>query len=178
MSPTSKVFAQQAPSADAGQPPASAVPAPKPVMVGGAKSFSGEEAAPAEGQPTGRAATTPTSPAVAPAPGKRLEESDGATVTEDGDCGAAVANGAVGDAAAGGVTSRGPRAERPPGWPEPLPWPITDPPPACIRLPGPRGMLIYTLVPNQARMWNKILNQPPAQCTLPVAPVRHQPIVH
>ena len=150
---------QQVPSADAGQPPAaSTVPAPKPVMVGGAKSFSGEDAAPSERQPAG-AATTPTSPAVVTAPGKRPEDSDGATVTEDGDGGGgAVANGAAGDATGGGgVTSRGPRAERPPGWPEPLPWPITDPPPACIRLPGPRGMLIYTLVSNQVCIMNNAI---------------------
>ena len=125
---------------------------PKPVLTGRAEALGEGQKGLDEPAAAGRAVTTPTSPAVLAAADKRIETSDGATVTEDDDNGGRVeANGAAGDAAGGGVTSRGPRLERPPGWPQPLPWPLTDPPPACIRLPGPRGMLTYTLAPGQVR---------------------------
>jgi len=120
-----------------------------------AKTVDTQSAVPAA-DATAAEVATPTSPAALEADQPAANESDGATVTDEGEGGGAVAaNGDVAEAGGGegGVTSREQRPRPPrPGWPTHLPWPLPDPPPSRITLPGPHGPVVYILAThNQVR---------------------------
>ena len=129
--------------------PAAAAKPPDPASRPTAKTADTQSAVPAA-DVTAAEVATPTSPAAAAPDPPPANESDGATVTDEGEGGGAVA--ANGDAAGGGggATSREQRPRPPrPGWPTHLPWPLPDPPPSRITLPGPRGPLVYVLATHQ-----------------------------